>query len=235
MPVTLVSVVVCAYNAASTLEAALDSAMTQSLRWEDYEVLLVDDGSTDRTPELVGVYGKQYLNFRYIRLPVNKGLAAACNAGLAAAQGKYFIRLDADDAFHRDILASCVGPLEQDVTDLVYCDRYEVNLAGGTHELVRVEPFSLFKLIAIGTMMRADMVKEAGGYRPLFWEEYDLYIRYLQRSGRPPIRIPRPLCYYSRHPSSMTANPERARAGWEELMRVWGEDVLRSFGWTGQE
>ena len=232
---TSVSVVVCAYNSADTLGAALDSALTQSLPSQDYEVLLVDDGSTDRTRELAAGYQQEWSNLQSLRFPANRGLAAACNHGLEFAQGRYFIRLDADDTFHRDILTSCVTSLEQGEADMVYCDRYEVAQPEGTRRLVRVEPFNLFELIACGTMLRTDVLREIGGYHSLFWEEYDLFLRYLQHSQRPPVRIPRPLYYYSRHADGMTADRPRVRQGWEELKQIWGEDVLRKFGWNGLE
>ena len=228
---TLVSVVVCTYNSAETLGSALDSALCQTLPSKDYEVLLVDDGSTDQTAELAEGYRENHGNLRYLRLPVNEGLPAACNHGMEAAQGKYFVRLDADDTFDRELLSCCVEPLERDETDLVCCDRYEVTLPGRACHLVEVQPSDPFNLTACGTMLRTDMMRQVGGYRPLFWEEYDLYLRYLQCSRRPPVRIPRPLYHYSRHPSSMTADPTKVRAGWTELKAIWGEEALRRFGW----
>ena len=228
---TLVSVVICTYNSADTLGAALDSAFDQSLDSDEYEVVLVNDGSTDHTPGVVEPYQEQHGNLRYMSSPINKGLPAASNRGTEEARGKYFVRLDADDTFHRDILSSCVGPLERDETDFVYCDRYEIAVPQGDRRMVRVEPFQLFNLIACGTMLRTDMLRAVGGYRDVFWEEYDLYLRYLQHSGRPPARLPYPLYYYSRHASSMTADTERTREGWIEMKRLWGEDVLTRVGW----
>lgn len=230
---TRVSVVVCSYNSADTLGAALDSALDQSFPSEDYEVLLVDDGSTDQTLQVAEAYGERHLNFRYLRFPANEGLVAASNYGLQSARGRYFIRLDADDIFHRDILSCCVEPLDREESDFVYCDRYEVNLENGTRCLVTMDQFNLFELIAIGTMLRTELVRRVGGYRPLFWEEYDLYLRYLQRSQRPPTRVPRALYFYSKHATSMTADKASVREGWEELRKLWGEEALVKFGWSG--
>ena len=135
---TQVSVVVCTYNSFDTLGLALDSALSQSLSAEDYEVLVVDDGSTDDTAQMVETCRTRYPNLRYTGFPVNRGLTAASNLGLRSAQGQYFIRLDADDTLHADILSSCLEPLARDETDLVYCDRYDVNVADGTHSLVQI-------------------------------------------------------------------------------------------------
>ncbi|MDA1228170.1 MAG: glycosyltransferase family 2 protein [Chloroflexi bacterium] len=233
--VTLVSVVICSYNSADTLGTALDSALSQSISSADYEVILVDDGSSDDTCDLAETYLKRNSNLRTIRLGVNEGLVSACNHGLKASRGRYLIRLDADDRFHRDILSSCLHPLENDQTDLVYSDRYDVSLADGDKQLVKLEPFDLFRMIASGTMMRTDLMREIGGYRDLFWEEYDLYLRYLQRSPHPPVHVPRPLYYYSRHASSMTADRTRVHEGWNQLKSLWGEKTLIEYGWQGME
>lgn len=231
----LISVVICAYNAADTLARALTSALNQDIPLEDYEVLLIDDGSTDQTPDIAGQFGKRHQNLRYVRFPINKGLVAACNYGLNACLGEYFIRLDADDEFDSRILSSCVEPLRSGGTDFVYCDRYEAELDGSQKTVVQVEQFNPFELIAIGTMLRTDLVKKAGGFRDLFWEEYDLYMRYLQQTDKAPVRIPEPLYSYTKHSASMTANPENVQAGWQELRDLWGDELLRGFGWRGPQ
>jgi glycosyltransferase involved in cell wall biosynthesis len=231
----IATILICSYNSARTLGAALDSALGQNFPADDYEVLLVDDGSTDNTQEVADTYSNRHDNFRYVKLPTNKGLVAACNYGIKAALGRYFIRLDADDTFHPDILRNMVEPLERGETDFVYCDRYEVDLETGRKNLVEVEPFNLFELIAIGVMMHTDMLREICGYRPMFWEEYDIFMRYLEKTEKSPVRVPQPLISYSRHSSSMTANPENVRKGWQELRNIWGDDVLKSYGWSGME
>jgi glycosyltransferase involved in cell wall biosynthesis len=209
----LVSVVVCSYNSAATLEAALDSALMQTLPPDSFEVLLVDNGSTDKTFELVGAYERLHSNFRYVRFPRNKGLAAACNYGLKSALGKYFTRLDADDALHPEMLASCVESLERDHTDLTYCDYYEVSLEEKSYRLVQVEPFSPLQAIAGGMVLRTDLMRSLGGYRSLLWESCDLYLRYLQVSSHPPLRIPYPLYYLTRDSLRRSTDAIKARRG----------------------
>jgi glycosyltransferase involved in cell wall biosynthesis len=208
----------------------LDSAVHQTLPPEQYEVLVVDDGSTDATPDLVGEYTRSFANLRWIRNQQNLGLVASCNRGLAEAAGEYFIRLDADDTFLPEILESLSQPLASAETDFVYCDRYEVFMPEGRTIHVQVDPFNIYNLIAIGAMLRTELVREIGGYRPLFWEEFDLYIRYLLKSGLPPFYVPRPLFNYSNHPSSMTADPGAVANGWKELLGQWDLETLRRFG-----
>src|SRR5581483_8905111 len=85
-----VSVIVCSYNADRTLTACLDSL--RGLNYPDYEVVLVDDGSTDRTTQIAS----EHKWVRCVRHPTNLGLSAARNTGLAAAQGEIVAFPDAD-------------------------------------------------------------------------------------------------------------------------------------------
>ena len=96
-----VSVVVCSYNAAATLEACLASLVR--LNYPDYEVILVDDGSTDHTAHIAA----RYPQVRYLPQP-NRGLSAARNAGLAAATGKIVAYTDADCMAEPDWLEQLV-------------------------------------------------------------------------------------------------------------------------------
>lgn len=101
-----VSVVIPAYNAGATLGAAIDSVLAQS--YDDVEVVVVDDGSTDTTADVLRGYGERV---RWISQP-NAGLAGARNAGLAMARGDYIALFDADDLCHPDRLAVEVAVLD---------------------------------------------------------------------------------------------------------------------------
>ena len=98
-----VSVVVCAYNAADTLEDCLTSL--EALTYPDYEILLVNDGSRDRTSEI----GRTHARVRVVDIP-NGGLSAARNVGLAEATGAIVAYTDADVRVDRDWLNYLVQP-----------------------------------------------------------------------------------------------------------------------------
>ncbi len=89
------SVVIPAYNAASTIRRTLDSCLAQS--HPAYEIIVVDDFSTDETPAILATYGDQIKN---IQLLHNNGASTARNKGLDAATGDYIAFLDADDVWH---------------------------------------------------------------------------------------------------------------------------------------
>ncbi|MCW3122889.1 MAG: putative glycosyltransferase O-antigen related protein [Flavipsychrobacter sp.] len=94
------SVIIPTYNAAATIERAVESALMQS--YEPLEVIIVDDASTDNTADLVkNKYGD---NITFIQKISNGGSSAARNTGMDAAKGDYIAFLDADDLWHRDKL-----------------------------------------------------------------------------------------------------------------------------------
>ena len=103
-----VSVVVPAYNLARFLGRAIDSALAQDWPAEALEVIVVDDGSTDETPQVLAAYGDR---IRAIRQP-NGGLVRAVDRGLAEATGDYVALLDADDEWPTDRLSRHVAFLE---------------------------------------------------------------------------------------------------------------------------
>ena len=98
----LVSIIVPAYNAESRIAVALESLIEQT--WSNFEVLVVDDCSTDRTKDIVRVYADQDSRIRYLSMPENKGSYSARNHGLDYAKGELVTTHDIDDWSHPDKL-----------------------------------------------------------------------------------------------------------------------------------
>ncbi|MDY6022735.1 MAG: glycosyltransferase family 2 protein, partial [Sodaliphilus sp.] len=90
------TVVVPCYNVEDYLCRCLDSLVHQDIPESDYEVIAVDDGSTDSTGEICDRYAKDYPQVKVMH-QTNRGLGAARNAGLDLARGKYLLFVDADD------------------------------------------------------------------------------------------------------------------------------------------
>jgi len=102
-----VSVIIPSYNSAKYLTDAVSSVLSQTFR--DFEVLIIDDGSTDDTAGAISRYGQQV---RYIR-QLNAGVAAARNRGIQESSGRYVAFLDADDTWHQDKLEAQVKALRE--------------------------------------------------------------------------------------------------------------------------
>lgn len=117
---TTISCIVPVYNGAAYIGEALNSILGQTLR--PFEVIVVDDGSTDSTAEIVAEY-HQTVSYVYQE---NAGPAAARNRGIALARGDFLAFLDADDVWHPEKLARQASRF-QAVPDLEYCLTYKRN------------------------------------------------------------------------------------------------------------
>lgn len=100
----LFSVVIAAYNAEQYLPATMASVLDQE--FSDYEVIVVDDGSTDSTGEIIDRFAALDHRVRAIHLPANVGRSGARNAGIEAMRGDWMVAMDADDLWNRRRLAS---------------------------------------------------------------------------------------------------------------------------------
>jgi glycosyltransferase involved in cell wall biosynthesis len=107
--VPLVSVVIPTYNSAQYLPETIESVLSQS--WQDFEIIIVDDGSTDNTQEIVEAFNSTKI--RYIRQENSGGPSKPRNVGVHHARGKYISLFDSDDLMSRNKLAQAVAFLER--------------------------------------------------------------------------------------------------------------------------
>ena len=114
----LVSVIVPVFNVAEHVAEAIASLRGQTLA--DFEVLVVDDGSTDGSGDRARAAMGDDARFRMVRQP-NGGLSAARNTGLDQARGAFVAFLDGDDAFAPEFLATLHAALQQHGTDWAAC------------------------------------------------------------------------------------------------------------------
>lgn len=237
-----VSILICSHNGARTMGAAIESALAQVKKCE-FEIVIIDDGSTDNTHEMARAYvGKENVksakrvHISLMRLPGNKGLPFACNEGLKLARGEYFTRLDDDDMFLPDAIGLMCDQLGPGKSDWSYCDRLIVDTKTGLAKRFNVGTVSsgywLPRLSACGVMMRRDLVVSLGGYRPIFWHEYDLYMRYLEYANRKPHYLQEAVYVCGGHAGGPSFATLEMISGWKELADVWGSEKLRSHGFV---
>ena len=166
-----VSVVVCAYNAERTMEACL--ASLEHLNYGDYEVIVVNDGSTDRTLEIA-----QRFSFVSIISQTNLGLSAARNIGAEAATGEIVAYTDSDCVADPDWLAylvgamqrlgtvACGGPNYAPPEERLVPSAVAVSPGGPTHVLLTDETAE--HIAGCNMAFRRDILLAAGGFDPLF-------------------------------------------------------------------
>ena len=107
-----VSVIIPTYNRAEYLPDAIDSVLAQTFR--DFEVIIIDDGSTDNTREIIEKYIKRYPQIIRPFYQMNSGASVARNKGIEEARGEYIAFLDSDDVWLSKKLERQVSVLERD-------------------------------------------------------------------------------------------------------------------------
>jgi len=206
-----VSVIMPVRDGERWIGEAIASITAQS--FADFELLIVDDGSTDRTCQIAAEAAQRDPRVRVIGLPPS-GVVAALNRGLDAARGKYFARLDADDRAYPARLARQVDFLNVQAAiglvgswaDVIDADGTTVGLlqpetapAGLARALARQNP-----MLHSSVMWRADLCAVVGRYRAAFEgaEDYDLWLRMSERSLL--ANIPDRLVQYRRHAGNVS-------------------------------
>lgn len=114
----LISIIVPAYNAEKTLLESLESLMRQS--YKNFEVIIIDDGSTDDTLIIAHEYKKKDKRFQYFHQE-NSGVSIVRNRGIELSNGKYICFLDADDYFEDSYLEKMYNEIIEADSDICYC------------------------------------------------------------------------------------------------------------------
>ena len=175
----LVSIVLPCHDGAAHLDEAVRSVVAQTEK--DWELLLVDDGSTDETPERMRDWARRDARIRAISLTPNRGLPAALNAGFREAGGSHFTWTSDDNAFEpgalERMLEGLAGPPDADV---VFSDY--VRFGAGGERRIRVGPVSALPLrnvIGACFLYRREVHEELAGFdESLFLaEDYDFWLR----------------------------------------------------------
>lgn len=212
----LCSVIIPAYNYAHYIEKCINSVLAQT--YPHKEIIIVDDGSTDNTPEVVKRFGDSVIYHR----KENGGIASSWNAGLSLCTGKYIQFLDADDTISPDKLETQVKFLESNPTvDIAYSDYLFIDPTGKSlieqtnnymgsglvkddnvlHRLIRANFITVHC-----TLMRSEAIKDGFRFDSVnkkINEDWDFWLR-LAAKGYKFQYCHGPIAYYLKHGSSLT-------------------------------
>ena len=193
-----VSILMPARNAAATLDEALASIVGQT--FGDWELIVVDDGSTDGTADLLARWCARDARIHAARCAAGQGIVAALNDGLHRARGELIARMDADDISLPERLEKQVALIRAGEFATVGCRieyfprevlgggalRYETWINGlTTHEEHARDIFVECPLAHPTFLLRRELLEAAGGYQARGWpEDYDLLLRLWLRGGR---------------------------------------------------
>lgn len=220
-----ISVIVRTYNSAKTVRETLDNALNQNINAKDYEIVMVDDGSSDSTINILKEYGKK---LRVIEQK-HSGHVNATNRGISESRGEFITLLDSDDIFIQGALKEMKQAFTDATIDFVYCDYFEENRTG-QRKIISLKE-NIFKGLGGGIMFRKKVFDELGLFDKSFiFAEYDFLVRLIKtkKKGK---HIPIPLYVYRRNEKSLTFNKEFVENGLKQLEVMHGRivDKIRKY------
>ena len=212
---TKFSIVVPAYNAAATLPETLDAILAQ--RFDDWECVVVDDGSEDTTLEVARGYAAKDPRFRVLSQP-NQGTAGAYNTGVTATTGEFVVLCSADDVLLPDHLAEASRFIDaHDTCDIYSSNGYYLDPDGSRRIVYGPDEMggslSLTRVIrgcfhGVGAVYRRGIFELVGGYRVgIFGEDYDFWLRAMARGARH-CYVPVPLTLHRLSAAQKSSNAE---------------------------
>jgi glycosyltransferase involved in cell wall biosynthesis len=222
MQANLVSVLMPCYNAAETIDEAVESLLAQT--YKKFEIVAVDDGSTDDTPAKLEAWASRDDRLRLIRQK-NTGIIGALNLGLGHCQGDFIARMDADDRCHPDRFQAQVDFLqEHDDIALVSClvegfpkesvrEGFRIYIDWlnrlSTPEEIAKELYIESPLVHPSIMARSRSIQGVGRYQEHGWaEDYDLWLR-MHLDGARFGKVERTLFYWREHAQRLTRTDSR--------------------------
>lgn len=194
-----ISVVIPAYNAERFLEATLESALSQT--FPPCEVIVVNDGSTDRTEEIALSFGSR---IHYIKQQ-NQGLSCARNTGIAAAKGEWIALLDSDDLMTPDKLYKQARVIDTNFDLVLIYSAFTFLYPDGSTKASDFFPSSNLwpalryrsPILPSTCIIRRAALLEVGGFRTLPAEDWDMWFRLIRRYSAAAFHgLPESLLFY---------------------------------------
>lgn len=226
-----VSVILPSYNHEPYVESAVRSVMEQT--GVDFELIVIDDGSKDRSPEILKRLSEE-LGFTFIHRP-NKGVVATLNEALSLARGLYVCSFSSDDIMPPDRLknqsdffdahpeaAACFGQV-MPLFDDGKLGEMDVRYLRSVPQVTFKESFLGQKALhGCAEMFVREKILAIGGYdNRYYFEDYPLYLKILDHYGPQPVSKDFVCCYYREHGDNLHVNHDRI---YGEILRLLAEN-----------
>lgn len=209
-----ISVIIPAFNEEKHIERCLRSISNQTFPRSNYEVIIVDDGSTDNTINIINRYFPQVI---LQKNSSNQGLPNSLNIGINLSSSKYIVRLDADDFVSEQYLELLYLAISLNKRyKAVFCDYYLVD----DDEIIISQEDSSINPIGCGSIISRDALIEIGLYNEEFkyLEEKELLTRFTKNFKI--LNLPLPLYRYRRHEGNITNNASEIKKYESKLKKV---------------
>lgn len=214
----LISVIVPVYNVQKFLHKCLNSIANQTLK--NIEVIIVNDGSTDFSKNIIDEYVSKHDNFKVIN-KMNEGVPAARNLGIKESNGKYIVFIDSDDYVDKDFLKYLYYTAEKNKSDIACCNYYQYNMETNKKYIY---PFAMKQgvysnRVALKTLindnklqyyiwnkifLRSLIVKNNISFPDFCFEDTEFSVKAFYYANKIAV-IEKPLYYYCKHEGSAIA------------------------------
>ncbi len=226
------SLIVASCDMEKYIAECLESLAAQNYDPSFFEIVCVDDGSTDSSAQVIAGYQKKYKNFISIQTH-NSGLEKTCNLGIRAARFPWIVRVDADDMADRNLLKALNQAMQEHPGfDFYYCQKYveyysaEESYSKSLPFFDREEIFQRGDFFATGTAYRRGDLLEIGGFpdeeKNCGLENYSVILNLITR-GKKGFAVEGASFHYRRHKTNMSTVKRQS-------LIQYGKKLLRHYG-----
>ena len=236
----LVSVIMPAYNSASTIAESIQSVLDQT--FNSWELLIIDDHSKDHSVQVIKEFVSRDNRISLIELPENGGLSNARNTGIKVARGDFLTFLDADDLWHKRKLEAQVQLHLQNPLCRISHTNYDFIVGGKIRSRKMGQIFDRFysksgelypqilyknNIAILSVMVDRALVIDSHGFDSGLWafEDQDLWIRIAQQKNEFGY-LNEKLCFYRINPNGMSSNLGKYRRAYKFFLNKYKNELL---------
>lgn len=229
-----IAVIIPCYNARNTISKTLDSVLSQT--FDRFKIYIVNDGSTDDTPDILSQYQKKHPEKIHVISQQNQGQAIARNAGIQTSTQTYIAFIDSDDLWHPEKLAGQIALFKKDKNaGMCYTPGVKIDEQDKEIGIIPVNPLYQGRcfqhlihsnnIVASSVMVKRSVLDHVGIFDTRFkaCENWDLWLRIVQAFSI--CYLDEPLTYYRIHSGNMSQNSDKI---YENRRKVLEKHLLNS-------
>ena len=217
-----ITIIICSYNNSLYLKRCLNSVFNQSVSFDKFNVILIDDNSNDTSLKIANSF-KNNKNLKILKNYKNLGLVKSCNKAIRHTKTEFFVRVDSDDYVSKNFIKFFLKYIEKGY-DFIFTN-YKI-IKNNKFKKININKFKLKNLISCSVALKIEITKKIGGYRNFLWEEYDLYLRYLKKTKKI-FRVEKHLYFYRFHKNNMTKSLSWKKRAWKELYKKYKKSDIK--------
>lgn len=228
---TKISVIIPCYNQEKYIAETIESVLAQT--FDDFEAIVINDGSKDKSLDIIKEYSLKYPNkIRYIDQQ-NQGVIAARNNAIGQAKGEYIFPLDGDDKIAPSCLEKLYNAMINNKGDVIYCD---VELFGSDSGVMNLSPVSKFKMciencVCASALYKKEDWKKYGGYDQIMkkgLEDWEFWLNFIE-DNKSFYKIKETLFFYRILNNSRNHSISKSEA--KNLVKTIRKKHKKLYGW----